>query len=87
MDKQEQEKYIKENIGFILQEYREKLPNVKNKIVILVNYGVVVSKLNAFKDAESFYYQIKDMIQKGDGVPVLGLDSELKPHLYRLKNE
>ena len=47
MDKQEQQKYIEENIGFILQEYREKNYGVKNPIMILhENKALVVKNIS-----------------------------------------
>lgn len=87
MTKEEQQKYIEENIGFILQEYREKNYGVKNPIMILhENKALVVKNISEIGLRGDIKTRTKDAIRKGQ-VPLFYWNGEEFEQLWILNQE
>ncbi len=86
MDKQEQQKYIEENIGFILQEYRTKSGMNRNPIMILhENKALVVKNLSEIGLRGQVKTRAKDAIRKGQA-PLFYWDGVEFSQLWILNN-
>lgn len=92
MTKEKQEDYIKENIGYILSEYREKKVG-KNRLALLFDEGLMIVSLPDFlkgaepKQRSKYKRYFKDLIRKKI-VPVVSKDDNTdKLVIYNLQRE
>lgn len=86
MTKEEQEKYITENIGYILQEYRAK-GTTKNPVMILhENKALLVKNISEIGLRGDIKTRTKDAIRKGQ-VPLFYWNGEEFEQLWILNQE
>lgn len=90
MTKEQQEKYISENIGSILETYRN--GSGKNKLALLFDEGLLIVNLSEFlKGAEpkqrSRYKRFFKGLIRASIVPVISKDPDGKLVIYQLKRD
>lgn len=87
MTKEEQEQYIKENIGYILQEYRTKSGMNMNPVAILhENKALIVKNVSEIGLRSKIKTRTKDAIRKGQ-VPVFYYNGEEFTQLWILNKD
>ena len=90
MTKEAQEKYITENVGYIIQEYNTK--RKKNSLVLLMEEGIIVVNLPEFlkgtnpRHRSKYKRYFKELI-RNEIIPVISMTKENKLLIYKLKRE
>ena len=91
MTKERQEKYIQENIGYIIQEYQQSKAG-KNKLALLMEEGLLIVNLSEFlkgaepKQRNKYKRYFKGCI-RSKIIPVISITNENKLIIYNLQRE